>query len=395
MPCHVKSDEELYDVHDFGNIDDVNAWVCKGLSCDGPHSYITDNEIYPIYGPMNLYNYIDNIKYDLQTMLKTDLEMVKLHLSAGYNLQMGCRCCFEQHEIWLCYFEPDVFKIVVDHLCGYEQLYKTYEEVIRCGSKKNHRDIYMKERMKRCPHILSDLIESECFDKIEYERILGEIHSTDKKNIIIYEVYPTDKNFSFYIESLKKGKIDINGAFTCIMYIIHDEYRVRGKITESKILEIAFLCLRLGASIHLRNKITLNSYYKRNLHLLPVIENRGRIMYLDDGFINISMHEIFNIIRKDKKIDIGMASIVIKLLEWDTSAKKVQGLFRIHFSRKEANNLRILPENLFDEEFGLTRRKMLKIDESFVFEKIKMGRRISNPLKNKGETNLKPMLPGQ
>ena len=369
MPCHVKSDEELYDVHDFGNIDDVNGWVCTGLSFDGPHSYLTDtNESYPIYGPMNLYNYnyFDHIKYGLQTMLKSGLEIVKLHLANGYDLGVGC-CC-EPHEIWLCYFEPE-FKIIADHLCGYEQLYKTYEEIISRVSRKDHNAIYMKERMKRCPHILSDFIESDRFDKIEYERILGEIHSTDKKNIIIHEVYPTEKNFLFYIESLKKGKIDINGGFTCIMYIIHDEYRVRGKITESKILEIAFLCLRLGASIHLRTKITLNSYYKRNLHLLPIIENRGRIMYLDDGFINISMHEIFNIIRKDKKIDIRMASIVIKLLEWDTCAKKVQGLFRIHFSKKEANNLRILPENLFDEEFGLTRRKMLKIDESLFLKK--------------------------
>ena len=47
----------------------------------------------------------------------------------------------------------------------------------------------------------------------------------------------------------------------------------------------------------------------------------------------------------------------------------IQCFIRVSYSKKEANDLRSIPDNLFDPEFSLVRKKMFNIDDS-CFNKI-------------------------
>ena len=42
----------------------------------------------------------------------------------------------------------------------------------------------------------------------------------------------------------------------------------------------------------------------------------------------------------------------------------IQCFLRVSYSKKKANHLRFIPDNLFDPEFSLIRKKMFNIDDS-------------------------------
>jgi cytohesin len=62
----------------------------------------------------------------------------------------------------------------------------------------------------------------------------------------------------------------------------------------------------------------------------------------------------------------GHTEVVIVFREY-ISSKKIQSFFRIIMAKNIVNRLRMEPTNLFDPEFSIMRKSMLKIDDSWFF----------------------------
>jgi len=105
------------------------------------------------------------------------------------------------------------------------------------------------------------------------------------------------------------------------------------------------------------------------------IENNEKIWYENVKNFKKLLHEkrlLYNLnnLKRSKKLwDEKLEQLKNKIKEYEekllyNDVVIIQCFTRISLSKKKANDLRSIPDNLFDPEFSLIRKKMFNIDDS-------------------------------
>lgn len=368
--CKEKPHDYDYEYGDYGDIcDDESGYVTTYWDCGKFYDYINDID-YIIEGPKNIRQFIqEGGDVDMEKILRSgDLETAERVLSNGYEIKTGLSWFDdnERHDIWATVSNLDMFKLFVDHLCG-KDIKDAFKEIMDRRSPEllpEHINYFI-ERIKSCHHLFTDIIESDDFDVVEYERKFEEIHGDEAGIVVFPSLFPTNTNVVFYEKLLMEKKLDVDGALGCIVKCIHNKhFKFTLKCDVSHLIRLAKLCLDLGANTSAYFEvIDYDGFYEG--------EGVGCEGYQRDDIyhIKVSMDEIASINMKHKRknkfecIELGALCEVIEYMS-KFPIHVIQRAFRVYRSKKVTNTLRSLPENLFCSEFGQVRKKMLGIDDS-------------------------------
>jgi len=206
------------------------------------------------------------------------------------------------------------------------------------------------------------------FNVPDLNSMLGVIHKNAdyiEYNTLTTHLVLTSSNKTYYISLLESGKLDINKT---LLYVIN-KCDLLYNATKEEFIEIGKLCIRLGADTSVNIQFGSNYYYlmkyllNAGLNINP--HNLSTIMSLDELHDKMSRFEI-----KDQKMhalnkrdfdfinEIYKESVIVK------SALKIQCCVRRYNSINITNMIRLVPENLFNSEYTVHRKKILDIDDS-------------------------------
>ena len=212
-----------------------------------------------------------------------------------------------------------------------------------------------------CDDNLINYIESDDFDMDKYEHFLEEYFHGDKNGITIHSLFPTNWNVVFYEKLLKEGKLDVDVALECIVKLVHDmPYQLTLYCKDEHVIRLARICIILGASTSKKMKLNKVDF---NIRFGSEIETSEYIVK-DSKYVEISFDEIFSLSRKKSLHRGDPVRLLYEIFDFMDKGVPMQRAFRVYRSKSIANELRILPENLFCPEFGKIRKKLLGIDDS-------------------------------
>ena len=362
-------DDNQYDKHQYRYI--YNEEYVTGMSRE---NFGTDVEYYISN------NRIDGIKYELKKGYSPDI-------SFGLN----CPCCYYDNpdDLTRCFWYDrfNAFKILLP---------KTNPELLIDLNGETGVQIWG-DRAEPYLRLMSETVDIPANYLLEYIgyvpsfniktlRVMLEAMGKSEDSLDFSRIHLSHYSKDYCEYLLKNGKLDVESTFSRVISGIP-------RSNENKrdaLVYLGQLCIRLGAdtskettfglnystiatelsmprlsgdeiqNIVLSMKISIDSLVTRiNQYLYEDLESSDES---DEDSI-----ESYDYMRDTKYRQ--MIETMESLCEICTggkheSAMTIQCFFRICRSTKIANDLRLLPENLFEPEFSSTRKKILNIDES-------------------------------
>ena len=173
----------------------------------------------------------------------------------------------------------------------------------------------------------------------------------------------SEYNKDYYESMIRKGRLDLTRTLSSIIQ--------NQTVSRETAVYLSQLCIRLGAdtSKSILFECPLWGSISRKFNLPTIGEFENLYISLDmlmphiDTFLDEYDHSEYDYVGKKLIHMMELIKDVYNQKPQD-AAIVIQCFIRISLSKKKANDLRSIPENLFDPEFSLVRKKLLNIDDS-------------------------------